>query len=395
MSERRVILIVLDSLGAGEMPDAGTYGDQGAHTINHIADRMPSLDLPNMNRLGYGRIEGIHIPDRRKPIPAGVFGRAAEMSRGKDTITGHWEIAGIITRTPFQTFTENGFPEPFIHAFEERIVTRVLGNYAASGTEIIQTLGPQHKETGYPIVYTSADSVFQIAANIDVIPLEKLYEICETAREMLQGDLLVGRVIARPFVEKDGVYTRTADRKDYSLDPPSATLLNRIQEAGLEVSAVGKIRDIFNGNGITRSVHISDNRDGVEKTLEYMDCCEGGLIFTNLVDFDSKYGHRRDPLGYGRALEEFDTMLPAVLQKMKPDDILILCADHGNDPVHTGWNHTREYVPILVYGDPVRGDCNLGTRSTFADIGATVAEYLGIQWGLAGTSFLSVILQNG
>lgn len=394
MSDRRVILIVLDSLGAGELPDAGMYGDQGAHTINHIAEKVPSLDLPNMNHLGYDRIAGIRIPNRSGQEPVGAYGRAAEMSRGKDTITGHWEMAGIITRTPFQTFTENGFPESFIRAFEERIGTRVLGNYAASGTEIIQSLGPQHQETGYPIVYTSADSVFQIAANMDVIPLEKLYEICETAREMLQGDLLVGRVIARPFVERDGVYTRTADRKDYSLDPPSATLLNCIQEANLEVSAVGKIHDIFNGNGITRSVHISSNRDGVEKTLEYMEQYDGGLIFTNLVDFDSKYGHRRDPVGYGRALEEFDAMLPAVLQKMKPDDVLILCADHGNDPVHSGWNHTREYVPILVYGNPVRGNCSLGTRSSFADIGATVAEYLGVEWGLAGSSFLSVILQS-
>ncbi len=395
---RRAVLIVLDSLGAGGMPDAAEYGDEGASTINHIAEKLPSLSIPNLAGMGYSMIEGVNVPVSGSGAPvkaSGAYGRAAEKSAGKDTITGHWEIAGLITETPFRTFTDTGFPEGFIKAFEERIGTGVLGNYAVSGTEIIEKLGEEHKATGKPIVYTSADSVFQIAANTSVVPLERLYEMCEIAREMLKGDLLVGRVIARPFVEKDGVYTRTSDRKDYALSPPSPTILDFISGAGLYVHAIGKISDIFNGAGITSSVHTTDNDDGIDKTVAAMrDMRDSGLIFTNLVDFDSKYGHRRDPEGYGRAIEAFDKRLPEILAAAGPQDILIMCADHGNDPTYKGWNHTREYVPVLAYGGSVTADVNLGTLATFADIGASICDYLGVECRCCGRSFLNLIMKR-
>ena len=380
----------MDSVGAGELPDAGRYGDTGSHTLNHIFERYPQMNLPNLSSLGLASISGVKIAPFRGRV-RGAYGKMAERSEGKDTITGHWEICGLTMDEPFRTFTEEGFPEEFIAAFEARIGRSVIGNYSASGTEIIRVLGEEHRRTGSPIVYTSADSVFQVAANVEVIPMETLYEYCEAARELLVGQWLVGRVIARPFIEKDGNYVRISGRHDYTYDPKSETNLDRISQAGQEVCAVGKITDIFSGNGITSSVYTNGNDDGVYRTVEYMESCRQGLIFTNLIDFDSMYGHRRDPEGYGRALEEFDAMLPAVIHRMKPEDLLIICADHGNDPVHAGWNHTREYVPLLVYGEMVRENTDLGILRSFADVGASICEYLGVPKMKNGTSFLSRI----
>ena len=395
MNNRRVILIVMDSVGIGEMPDADEYGDAGASTLGHIAERVPTLSLPNLCSLGLASIEGANINygniNGSDIHICGAYGRAAERSAGKDTITGHWEIAGLITETPFKTFTDTGFPPDFIKAFEKAIGTQIIGNISASGTEIIKQYGELHRRTKRPIVYTSADSVFQIAADTSVIPLERLYEMCRIARNMLTGDLLVGRVIARPFILKDGQCVRTSDRRDYALEPFGRTVLDDISDAGMEVCAVGKIIDIFNGKGITSSVHTEDNMDGVDKTLEYMNRCKNGLIFTNLVDFDAKYGHRRDPEGYARALEEFDARIPELIRKMRDDDVLVICADHGNDPVHTGWNHTREYVPVMVCGRHIKQDVELGTLTSFACIGAFTAEYLGLQADIAGKSFLKRI----
>ena len=380
----------MDSVGAGELPDAGRYGDTGSHTLNHIFERYPQMNLPNLSSLGLASISGVKIAPFRGRV-RGAYGKMAERSEGKDTITGHWEICGLTMDEPFRTFTEEGFPEEFIAAFEARIGRSVIGNYSASGTEIIRVLGEEHRRTGSPIVYTSADSVFQVAANVEVIPMETLYEYCEAARELLVGQWLVGRVIARPFIEKDGNYVRISGRHDYTYDPKSETILDRISQAGQEVCAVGKITDIYSGNGITSSVYTNGNDDGVYRTVEYMESCRQGLIFTNLIDFDSMYGHRRDPEGYGRALEEFDAMLPAVIHRMKPEDLLIICADHGNDPVHAGWNHTREYVPLLVYGEMVRENTDLGILRSFADVGASICEYLGVPKMKNGTSFLSRI----
>lgn len=388
---KRVILIVMDSVGAGAMPDASEYGDEGASTLNHIAEKVPSLALTNLCRMGLSSIEGVNIPDAGCEDVCGAYGRAAEHSVGKDTITGHWEIAGLVTETPFRTFTDTGFPSDFINEFEKAIGRKVIGNISASGTEIIKKYGEFHKSTGRPIVYTSEDSVFQVAADISVIPLEELYDICITARKMLTGDLLVGRVIARPFVVQNGEYIRTADRRDYAVDPFGRTMLDDISEAGMEVCAVGKINDIFNGKGITSGVHTESNNDGIDKTLEYMSKCEKGLIFTNLVDFDAKYGHRRDPGGYARSLEEFDVRIPEIINAMFEDDLLVICADHGNDPVHAGWNHTREYVPVMLYGNGIKKGIDLGTLSSFSDIGASISEYLEIKCCTSGKSFLSRI----
>lgn len=385
---KRVILIVLDSMGIGAMPDAAQYGDAGAHTLDHIADAMPDFKIPNLVRLGLGRIDGVtKIKGDSRPV--GAFGRLAERSKGKDTITGHWEIAGLYTEVPFKTFEK--FPDEFMKAYEEAIGMETLGNYAASGTEIIEDLGPEHEKTGKPIIYTSADSVFQIAANTAVIPLSKLYHICEVARKMLVGDVQVGRVIARPYVIEDGKRVRTADRKDYAVSPSGKTVLDSVKDSGKTVYAIGKISDIFNGQGVSISVHTESNMDGVDKTIEAMHTDFEGLLFTNLVDFDSKYGHRRDAAGYGKAIEDFDIRLPEIMDAMKPEDILILCADHGNDPIHSGWDHTREHVPILLYGRNVRPGANLGTRESFADISATIAEYLSVAKSQIGESFLKEI----
>jgi phosphopentomutase len=388
---KRVILIVMDSLGIGALPDADQFGDHGSDTLGHIVDHHPNLMIPNLKKLGFGNIDGAAGGRLMVQNPIGSFGRAAEISRGKDTITGHWEIAGLQTEIPFQTFPD-GFPDAFIRQFEEAIGSKVLGNYAASGTVIIDELGPEHEKTSKPIVYTSADSVFQIAANTDVIPLSRLYEICEIARKMLQGDYACGRVIARPYVLENGKRTRTSDRRDYAVSPPEPTLLNLIQDTGKTVWAVGKIGDIFNQNGISTSIHTESNADGMQKTIEAIKMDFSGLIFTNLVDFDSKYGHRRDPEGYALAIEEFDFGLAGVLEVLKSDDLLILCADHGNDPVHAGWDHTREYIPMVFCGAQVIPGINLGTRHTFADLGATISDILSAGKTSIGDSFKTLIL---
>lgn len=387
---KRAAIIVLDSLGVGELPDADKYGDKGADTLGHISREYPQLSIPNLQAMGFGNIQGAAGNVFAIDSPSGAFGKLAEKSKGKDTITGHWEIAGLYTEVPFKTYPD-GFPGKFIGEFEKAIGRQVLGNCTASGTVIIEELGPEHESTGKPIVYTSADSVFQIAANTDVIPLEELYRICKIAREMLTGDWACGRVIARPYIIEDGVRTRTPDRRDYAVSPSGMTMMDHIAAIGKETYAIGKIRDIFNGQGVTRSVHTTDNMDGVDKTIDALNLDFEGLIFTNLVDFDSKYGHRRDPEGYGKAIEAFDARLPEIIDSMKDTDVLILCADHGNDPVHSGWDHTREHVPVVIFGKEIKSGVDLGLRSSFADIGATVCEMLKAEKTAIGESFLTEI----
>lgn len=390
---KRVTLIVLDSLGIGAMPDAQLFGDVKVNTLGHIAENTPDFKIPHLKALGLGNIDGVSSAIGACDAPVGSYGRARERSNGKDTITGHWEIAGIITKEPFLTFHE-GFPEAFIREFEKQIGTQVLGNYAASGTEIIKVLGPEHIATGKPIVYTSADSVFQIAAHESVIPPERLYEICKIARKILTGDWQVGRVIARPFIGENGNYTRTANRRDFAVSPPEKTVLDHIRDAGKKVWAVGKISDIFNGCGVTDSVHTQSNMDGVDKTIDLLKESFEGFIFTNLVDFDAKFGHRRNVKGYAQALEEFDARLPEIMDAMGQEDCLMLCADHGNDPTYGGFDHTREYVPLLVWGKALKKGVNLGTLDTFADIGATVAEMLGTAPTKAGSSFFDQLKED-
>ncbi len=387
-----VTLIVLDSVGIGELPDAYKYGDEGSNTLSNILKNIKDVNLPNLNKLGLGLIEGVEGIEPVNNI-IGSYGRLAEKSPGKDTTTGHWEIGGIILKEPFPTFS-NGFPDELITKYENLIGTKILGNKVASGTVIIDELGKEHMETGYPIVYTSADSVFQIAAHEDVIPIRKLYELCEIARKILTGKYGVGRVIARPFIGKPGSFSRTSNRRDFSLKPIEKTILDVIREAGLEVMAVGKIEDIFSGQGITKSVHTEDNMDGVDKTIGYMKEHNKGLIFTNLVDFDMKYGHRNDVKGYANALEEFDNRLPEIIDKLREDEILILTADHGCDPTTASTDHSREYVPVLIYGNKIKKGIDIGTRRTFADIGATVLELLGLKKTNNGESFAHLILDR-
>jgi len=382
----KVIMIITDSLGVGAMPDAASYGDVGADTFGHILEKSGSLNIPNLLKLGFGNIEGVAEGKLAVENPMGCYGKMAELSKGKDTTTGHWEIAGIKTDIPFKTYPK-GFPKEFMDTFCEKIGTECLGNYPASGTAIIEELGPEHEATGKPIVYTSADSVFQIAVNTAVVPLERLYEICKIAREMLVGDWACGRVIARPYVMKDGQRERTSDRRDYAVTPPEETILDYIAAAGYEVYGVGKIGDIFNKKGLTTDIHTVSNMDGVDKTIEAIKMDFDGFLFTNLVDFDSKYGHRRDPIGYGKCIEEFDARLPEIIEAMGEDDVMIITADHGNDPIEEGTDHTREYVPVLAYGKKCKSGVNLGTRETFADAGATVADILGVQLPAIGKSF--------
>ncbi|WP_149677712.1 phosphopentomutase [Thermoclostridium caenicola] len=391
---KRAIIIVLDSVGIGEQPDAGLYGDEGSNTLGHICLQLkdqPWFSLANMERLGLGHIDGVDYLDKTRE-PIGAFGRLLELSKGKDTTTGHWEIAGIVMDKAFPVYP-NGFPPEIIQAFEEAIGRKTLGNYPASGTQIIDELGEEHMRTGYPIVYTSADSVFQIAAHEEVIPLELLYEMCEKARRILTGDHAVGRVIARPFVGEPGTFRRTANRKDFSLDPIRKTVLDYAAEKGYQVRAVGKIEDIFNGRGITHAVHTHSNMDGVDRTLEWLKEDFEGILFTNLVDFDMLYGHRNNVEGYGRALVEFDARLPEIINAMKDDDILFITADHGCDPETESTDHSREYTPVLVYGRKVRAGVNLGTRKGFSNIAATIADYLGLSTDIAGESFLGEILK--
>lgn len=383
----RAIIIVLDSVGCGEMPDAANFGDQGSDTLGNLARAVGGLHLPALGALGLGNIHPIQGVDP-VPRPLAAFGKMAERSNGKDTTLGHWEIAGIITPAPLPTYPQ-GFPPEVIAPFEAAIGRKTLGNYAASGTVIISELGPEHQRTGYPIVYTSADSVFQIAAHEETIPIEELYRMCRIAREQLTGPHALGRVIARPFLGVPGAYTRTDRRHDFSLEPPAPTLLDRLKAAGWPVAGVGKIEDIFAGRGLTSSVHIHDNQDGLEKTLELLEKLERGLIFTNLVDFDMKYGHRNDTAGYAAALVEADGYLPRILDRLKSGDLLIITADHGCDPTTASTDHSREYVPLLVYGPDTRGGVDLGVREAFSDVAATLAEGFHLDWKAPGESFLA------
>jgi phosphopentomutase len=386
---QRIIWIVLDSVGIGAMPDAARFGDPpGADTLGNIA-RLRGLKLPNLARLGLGNIKPL---DGIAPAetPAAAFGRCRLASPGKDTTTGHWEMVGIHLDKPFPLYP-GGFPAEVMSEFERRIGRSTLGNKAASGTEIIQELGEEHMRTGSPIVYTSADSVFQVAAHEEVIPLWELYKICETARDILRGPHEVGRVIARPFTGTPGSFTRTANRHDYAVPPPKGMLLDRLQERGVQVHSVGKIFDVFLGRGIEESEKTKNNADGMAKTLDAMKDTPRGLIFVNLVDFDQQYGHRNDIEGYGRALEQFDEWLPAFQAAMSEGDLAILTADHGCDPTVPGTDHTRELVPLLASGPGVRGGADLGERATLSDIGQTVAGNFGASLA-HGTSFLTQIL---
>ncbi|MBV7276141.1 phosphopentomutase [Clostridium sp. PL3] len=387
----RVIWIVLDSVGMGEMPDAEKYGDVGANTIGNISKVLGGLTLPNLEKLGLGNVDTIKGVEKVEN-PIGCYARLEETSNGKDTTTGHWEMAGVVSKKPFPTYP-NGFPLDVVEAFERAIGRKIIGNKPASGTAIIDELGEEHIKTGQPIVYTSADSVFQIAAHEDVIPLEELYKMCEIARHILTGEHAVARVIARPFIGNMSNFTRTPNRRDFSLVPPHDTLLDVLKNNGLNVMAVGKIEDIFCGKGITEAIHTKDNMDGMDQTLNYLKQDKKGLIFTNLVDFDMKWGHRNDPEAYGKGLEAFDVRLGEVLAQMKDTDTLIITADHGCDPTTPGTDHTREYVPLIAYGKELKSNVNLGTRKSFADIGQTVAEIFSIPSIKNGESFLKEILR--
>lgn len=388
---KRVVLIVLDSVGVGEMPDAQMYGDKGSHTLDHTFEACNGLNIPNLKKLGLGNIEGVKALGKEESV-IGAFGKGSEKSIGKDTVTGHWEIGGVILDKPLNTYPD-GFSDKIINEFKEKAkIDGILGNKVASGTAIIEELGEEHVKTGYPIIYTSADSVFQIAAHEEVVGLDNLYKMCEIAREMLVGEDVVGRVIARPFVGEVGSFKRTSNRRDYALDPFGKTALEYIKENGMSVAAVGKIEDIYNGKGVTEAVHIKNNVDGVDKTLEYMDKIDNGLIFTNLVDFDMLYGHRNDPKGYGKAIEDFDGRLNEIYSKLRDEDILIITADHGCDPTTESTDHSREYIPILVYGKQVKGGTELGIRDSFTDIGKSILDYLGIDNNLEGKSFINEII---
>lgn len=391
ISVTRVILIVLDSVGCGDAPDAAAYGDEGSNTLGNIARAIGGLKLPYMQQMGLGNLTDIQgVPPT--PETMGVYGRLTEVSAGKDTTTGHWELAGVPLSQPFPLYP-NGFPADLMAEFERRIGRGTLGNYPASGTEIIKELGEEHLKTGRPIVYTSADSVFQIAAHTDVIPLQELYHICQVARKLLTGPHAVGRVIARPFVGRPGNFTRTEDRKDFSLAPPDETILDVTKTAGLAVMGVGKIEDIFAHRGLTHSQHTGNNMAGVDAIIEFCKQDNRGLIFANLVDFDSLYGHRNNPRGYADALEAFDARLPEIQAALRSGDVLIITADHGNDPTTPSTDHSRERVPLLISGQPIRPKTELGTRSTFADLAATIAALLGLAWPGAGESFAEAILR--
>ncbi|MED0701789.1 MULTISPECIES: phosphopentomutase [Aeribacillus] len=390
---KRVFLIVMDSVGIGEAPDAELYNDKGADTLGHIAEHLGGLHLPNLAKLGLGNIREIKgVPKTDKPLA--FYTKMKEASAGKDTMTGHWELMGLKIDSPFQVFPD-GFPEELIEELEKRTGRKVLGNKPASGTAIIEELGKEHMKTGAIIVYTSADSVLQIAAHEKVIPLNELYQICQIARELtLDEKYMVGRVIARPFVGEPGNFERTANRHDYALKPFGRTVMNELKDGGFDVIALGKISDIYDGEGITDAIRTKSNMDGLDKLIQTFDRDFTGLSFLNLVDFDAKFGHRRDPEGYGQALEEFDARLPEVFEKMKEEDLLIITADHGNDPLHHGTDHTREYVPLLVYNSTYTKGKELPIRETFADVGATIAENFSVQMPNYGTSFLTELKQG-
>jgi len=383
--------MVLDSAGIGEMPDAAAWGDAGADTLGHILDSR-KVDLPNLQKLGLGNIRPLaHLPAIENPI--GSYGKCTLKSNGKDTTTGHWEMAGIVLEKAFPTFPD-GFPPEIIDEFVAKAkVPGVLGNIPASGTEIIKSLGEEHVRTGKPIVYTSADSVFQIAAHEEVIPVERLYEICEIARDILDGDAKVGRVIARPFTGTVADnFMRTENRHDYAVPPPSENLLPLLSSSGLDVVCIGKIASIYDSVGVTQDLTAKNNNQAIDQTINALNAESHGLIFSNLVDFDMLYGHRRDTEGYARALEHFDGLLPDILDAMRSDDLLIITADHGNDPTAPGSDHTREFAPLLVYGKNAKSGVNLGTRGSLADIGQTIAENFGVSLN-DGVSFLSEVIQ--
>ena len=389
---KRVFIVVLDSVGIGELPDANLYGDEGSHTL-YAASTSSYFHMPNMQKLGLFHIDGVKdkYPEIKETTPfEGTVGRMAERSKGKDTTTGHWEIAGIISEEPFPTYPD-GFPEEILKPFEERTGRKVICNLPYSGTDVIRDYGKEHVETGALIVYTSADSVFQIAAHEEIVPLQELYRYCEIARELLTGKHAVGRVIARPFIGIAPDFKRTSNRHDFSL-VPSTTMMDQMKEQGLDTLAVGKIYDIFAGKGITDTVRTHDNTEGIEKLIERMKIDFEGLCFVNLVDFDMIYGHRNDVDGYAKALTYFDEQLPRILEGLRKEDILIITADHGCDPSTPSTDHSREYIPLVTFGEHVKKGVNLGTRQSFADIAATILDYFNIEQKVAGISFLKEIL---
>ncbi|MDR0617697.1 MAG: phosphopentomutase [Endomicrobium sp.] len=391
--KKRIVLIVLDSAGIGQLPDSAKYKDKGANTIGHIFDFMgDSFSLPNMAKLGLYK-----IIDTKNDLPnisvEGCYGKMMTKSPAKDTTSGHWEMSGIILKKPFPVYP-NGFPKEIIEEFEQKIGTKILGNIAISGTQIIKDLGKKHQETGFPIVYTSADSVFQIAAHEQSFGLEKLYDICQIARDILKGEKAVGRVIARPFIGENCNYKRTSNRKDYSLTPPETTVLDELKSSGADVVGVGKISDIFNAKGITKFIHTTGNENGMEATLRQLQQPfeKNKLIFTNLVDFDMLWGHRRNVEAYANGLKDFDNFLPKFIDTLLEDDILIITADHGCDPtykIHT--DHTREYVPLLVYGKNLKNDVNIGVRDTLSDIAQTIADIFKLAKMKNGISFYGIV----
>lgn len=387
-SFKRIHLVVMDSVGIGEAPDAKAFGDEGSDTLGHIAEKMNGLNMPNLEKMGLSNIRPIQ---GIQPVeaPSSYFGKMQEASVGKDTMTGHWEIMGLNIMKPFKVYP-NGFPEELIKMLEEKTGRKVIGNKPASGTEILDELGQEHMETGAIIVYTSADPVLQIAAHEEIIPLEELYKICEIARELtLDPEFLVGRVIARPFEGQPGAFKRTTNRHDYALKPFERTVMNELQDANYDVIAIGKISDIFNNEGVTESLRTVDNMDGMDKLSQVVNKDFHGISFLNLVDFDALYGHRRDPIGYGKALVAFDARMPEVLNALTNEDLLIITADHGNDPTFPGTDHTREYVPLLAYSPRFAEGKELPLGETFADIGATIAENFNVPMPKFGRSFLS------
>jgi phosphopentomutase len=383
----RVLAIVMDSVGCGELPDAAKYGDEGSDTLGHIADAVP-LRVPTLRALGLGRVARI---GGDAPAPMGAAGRMAEASPGKDSVTGHWELMGIVLERPFPTFPE-GFSAATIAEFERRIGRRSIGNVVASGTGIIDTLGAEHVRTGAPIVYTSADSVFQIAAHEGVVPIDELYRYCDEAFDLVGRGMGVGRVIARPFVGEPGHFARTANRRDYALDPFEETVLDRLKAAGHPVVGIGKVEDLFAARGLTRAIHTRSDDHGMDVVLEELEATERGLIFVNLVDFDTQYGHRNDVPGYAANLERFDARLAQVLPRLRETDLLMVTADHGNDPATPSTDHSREHVPLLVAGAATKAGIDLGTRQTFADVGQTIADIFDLAPTKVGTSFLAEVL---
>ncbi len=384
---KRVFLVVMDSVGIGEAPDAEKFGDIGSNTLGHIAEKMNGLKMPNMEKLGLGNIGEIKGIEKQQQ-PLAFYTKMQEASNGKDTMTGHWELMGLHIETPFRVFPE-GFPKELIDEIESKTGRKVIGNKPASGTEILDELGAEHMQSGALIVYTSADSVLQIAAHEEVVPLEELYQICEIARELtLDEKYMVGRIIARPFIGNPGEFQRTANRHDYALKPFDRTVMNELKDSGYDVISIGKIEDIFDGEGITKALRTKSNMDGMDKLVDSLKMEFTGLSFLNLVDFDALYGHRRDPIGYGKALEEYDARLQEVFELLTNDDLLIITADHGNDPTHEGTDHTREFVPLLIYSPRMSQGTEIPSRMTFADVGASIADNFNVKAPNHGESFI-------